>query len=92
MLCCSNEEFVKAIEAQERDDLQTLEQKLRHPVSSDQQRRIGMSKLKAFLESLLLEKYIERLPKMMTVIQQQANEVVRSALDCSGSMLLGKIS
>lgn len=85
IFCCSNEEFVQAVASQESDDEKTLEEKVGRSISADEQRRIGMSKLKEFLETLLLEKYISRLPQMMTTIQQQAQKVVGA-----GNMLMGE--
>lgn len=75
---CSNEDFVLALDRQEHEDLRTLEAKLRKPLSEEQKRRIGVSKLKNFLEDLLLQMYMKRLPATTVALKQQAEEVVRT--------------
>lgn len=66
-----------AIKAQEQEDIKKLALKMRQPVSIEEQRRIGVSQLKNFLEDTLLQEYIKRLPVIMTTIQKQTEDVVR---------------
>lgn len=72
-----NQDFNSAIADSEQRDLAELTQKLRQPLSEDEEKRVGVSNLKNFLEQVLLREYMKHLPAIMKALKTQARDKVR---------------
>ncbi|XP_068647457.1 dynamin-like protein ARC5 [Aristolochia californica] len=73
----SNDEFKQAISLREVEDITYLEEKLGRSLSEDERSRIGVSKLRSFLEKLLLKRYMENVPLVVPLLEQEHRGTTR---------------
>ncbi|KAM7252078.1 hypothetical protein ACFE04_023961 [Oxalis oulophora] len=73
----SNDEFKQAIAYRELEDISALEEKLGRSLTKQERNRIGVSKLKSFLEELLQRRYMDSVPLIVPLLEQQFNSSTR---------------
>ncbi|KAK2665327.1 hypothetical protein Ddye_003901 [Dipteronia dyeriana] len=67
----SNEEFKQAVSLREIEDIVSLEEKLGRPLSKQERSRIGVSKLRFFLEELLQRRYMDSVPLIIPLLEKE---------------------
>ncbi|KAH9686240.1 Dynamin-like protein ARC5 [Citrus sinensis] len=67
----SNEEFKQAIFIREMEDITSLEEKLGRSLSKQERSRIGVSKLRSFLEELLQKRYMDSVPMIIPLLEKE---------------------
>ncbi|GKV11115.1 hypothetical protein SLEP1_g22396 [Rubroshorea leprosula] len=67
----SNEEFKQAITSREMEDVASLEEKLGRKLSNQERNRIGVSKLRLFLEELLQKRYMDSVPLIIPLLEKE---------------------
>ncbi|KAJ4716930.1 Dynamin-like protein [Melia azedarach] len=67
----SNEEFKQAISIREMEDISLLEEKLGRSLSKKERSRIGVSKLRSFLEELLQKRYMDSVPTIIPLLEKE---------------------
>ncbi|XP_030459244.1 dynamin-like protein ARC5 [Syzygium oleosum] len=67
----SNDEFKKAVSSRESEDVVSLEEKLGRSLSKQEQSRIGVSKLRLFLEELLQKRYMDNVPMIIPLLEKE---------------------
>ncbi|XP_078157052.1 P-loop containing nucleoside triphosphate hydrolases superfamily protein [Carex rostrata] len=77
----SNEEFKKAVSLREIEDVALLEDKLGRSLSKEERSRIGVSRLRLFLEELLQKRYIESVPLIVPLLDKEHRSVIRKLRD-----------
>ncbi|CAL0324530.1 unnamed protein product [Lupinus luteus] len=77
----SNDEFKQAVCFREIDDVAALEEKLGRPLSKQERSRIGVSKLRFFLEELLQKRYIRSVPLIIPLLEKQYRGATRKLSD-----------
>ncbi|KAF2319755.1 hypothetical protein GH714_018553 [Hevea brasiliensis] len=95
----SNDEFKQAISLREMEDVAALEEKLGRPLSKKERSRIGVSKLRSFLEELLLKRYMDSVPLIIPLLEKESriaarklNEIIKELSEwilyvCAGETL-----
>lgn len=73
----SNDAFKQAISSREMEDVAILEEKLGRLLSKQERSRIGVSKLRLFLEELLLERYMESVPLIIPLLEKEYRSASR---------------
>ncbi|KAL4362798.1 hypothetical protein GQ457_04G004090 [Hibiscus cannabinus] len=73
----SNEEFKQAIISREVQDIASLEEKLGRQLSKQERSRIGVSKLRVFLEELLQKRYMDSVPLIIPLLEKQYHSTTR---------------
>lgn len=66
----SNDEFKQAISFREMEDVRSLEEKLGRSLSKHERSRIGVSRLRIFLEELLHKRYIDSVPLVIPLLEK----------------------
>ncbi|KAE9610704.1 putative dynamin GTPase [Lupinus albus] len=77
----SNDEFKQAVCFREIEDVASLEEKLGRPLSKQERSRIGVSKLRFFLEELLQKRYIRSVPLIIPLLEKQYRSATRKLSD-----------
>ncbi|KAL5568723.1 hypothetical protein UlMin_025298 [Ulmus minor] len=67
----SNDEFKQAISLREMEDVTLLEEKLGRSLSKKERSRIGVSKLRLFLEELLQKRYMDSVPLIIPLLEKE---------------------
>ncbi|KAF3435179.1 hypothetical protein FNV43_RR22266 [Rhamnella rubrinervis] len=67
----SNDEFKKAISLREMEDITALEEKLGRSLSKQETSRIGVGKLRLFLEELLQKRYMDNVPLIIPLLEKE---------------------
>ncbi|XP_038708035.1 dynamin-like protein ARC5 isoform X2 [Tripterygium wilfordii] len=67
----SNEEFKQAVYLREVEDVASLETKLGRSLTMQERSRIGVSKLRFFLEKLLQKRYMESVPLIIPLLEKE---------------------
>uniref|UniRef100_A0A803NVB2 Dynamin-type G domain-containing protein n=1 Tax=Cannabis sativa TaxID=3483 RepID=A0A803NVB2_CANSA len=73
----SNDEFKQAISLREMEDVASLENKLGRSLSEKERSRIGVSKLRAFLEELLQKRYMDSVPLIIPLLEKEYRSTTR---------------
>ncbi|XP_020887588.1 dynamin-like protein ARC5 isoform X2 [Arabidopsis lyrata subsp. lyrata] len=73
----SNDEFKKAVSLREVEDIASLEKKLGRFLTKQEKSRIGISKLRLFLEELLWKRYKESVPLIIPLLGKEYRSTVR---------------
>ncbi|KAI5356126.1 hypothetical protein L3X38_009021 [Prunus dulcis] len=73
----SNDEFKKAISLREMEDVASLEEKLGRSLSIQERSRIGVSKLRCFLEELLQKRYMDNVPLIIPLLEKEYRSAAR---------------
>ncbi|XWS39690.1 hypothetical protein CRYUN_Cryun18bG0076500 [Craigia yunnanensis] len=73
----SNDEFKKAIVSREMEDVASLEEKLGRQLSKQERSRIGVSKLRLFLEELLQKRYMDSVPLIIPLLKKEYRSTTR---------------
>ncbi|OMO99099.1 hypothetical protein CCACVL1_03930 [Corchorus capsularis] len=73
----SNEEFKQAIISREIEDIASLEEKLGRQLSKQERSRIGVSKLRQFLEELLQKRYMDSVPLIIPLLEKEYRSTTR---------------
>lgn len=73
----TNDEFKQAISLREVDDVASLEEKLGRSLSKQERSRIGVSKLRLFLEELLQKRYMESIPSIIPLLEKEYRSTTR---------------
>ncbi|CAM8971685.1 hypothetical protein QQ045_029604 [Rhodiola kirilowii] len=73
----SNDEFKEAIIMREKDDIASLEDKLCRSLSEKEKSRIGVSKLRLFLEELLQKRYMDSVPLIIPLLEKEYRSATR---------------
>ncbi|KAJ0088427.1 hypothetical protein Patl1_33022 [Pistacia atlantica] len=60
-----------AISLREMEDIASLEEKLGRPLSKQERSRIGVSKLRLFLEELLQRRYMDSVPSIIPLLEKE---------------------
>ncbi|KAJ1402278.1 P-loop containing nucleoside triphosphate hydrolase [Sesbania bispinosa] len=77
----SNDEFKQAVCFREIEDVASLEEKLGRPLSKQERSRIGVSKLRLFLEEMLQKRYINNVPLIIPLLEKEYRSVTRKLND-----------
>ncbi|XP_014516642.1 dynamin-like protein ARC5 [Vigna radiata var. radiata] len=80
-LYSSNDEFKQAVCFREIEDVASLEEKLGRALSKQERSRIGVSKLRLFLEELLQKRYINNVPLIIPLLEKEYRSVTRKLSD-----------
>ncbi|KAK7319390.1 hypothetical protein RJT34_04111 [Clitoria ternatea] len=80
-LYSSNDEFKQAVCFREIEDVASLEEKLGRPLSKQERSRIGVSKLRLFLEEMLQKRYISNVPLIIPLLEKEYRSVTRKLND-----------
>ncbi|GMN59226.1 hypothetical protein TIFTF001_028320 [Ficus carica] len=73
----SNDEFKQAISLREMEDVASLEEKLGRSLSEQERSRIGVSKLRLFLEDLLQKRYMDSVPLIIPLLEKEYRSTTR---------------
>lgn len=73
----SNDEFKQAIISREVQDIASLEEKLGRQLSKQERSRIGVSKLRHFLEELLQKRYMDSVPSIIPLLEKEYHSTTR---------------
>ncbi|KAM3694451.1 hypothetical protein ACB098_07G057500 [Castanea mollissima] len=73
----TNDEFKQAISLREAEDVASLEEKLGRTLSKAEISRIGVSKLRLFLEELLWKRYMDSVPLIIPLLEKEYNSTTR---------------
>ncbi|PKI37811.1 hypothetical protein CRG98_041761 [Punica granatum] len=73
----SNDEFKKAISLREMEDIASLEEKLGRKLTKQERSRIGVSKLRLFLEELLQKRYMDNVPLIIPLLEKEHRSATR---------------
>ncbi|KAB5553345.1 hypothetical protein DKX38_010656 [Salix brachista] len=73
----SNDDFKQAISFREVEDISSLEEKLGRPLSMKERNRIGVSKLRSFLEELLQKRYMDSVPLIIPLLEKEYRNATR---------------
>ncbi|XP_015893645.3 dynamin-like protein ARC5, partial [Ziziphus jujuba] len=73
----SNDEFKQAISLREMEDITLLEEKLGRSLSKQEKSRIGVSKLRLFLEELLQKRYMDSVPLIIPLLEKEYRSTTR---------------
>ncbi|MCH82708.1 dynamin-like protein ARC5-like, partial [Trifolium medium] len=80
-LYSSNDDFKQAVSFREIEDVASLEEKLGRPLSKQERSRIGVSKLRLFLEEILQKRYISNVPLIIPLLEKEYRSVTRKLSD-----------
>jgi hypothetical protein len=75
---CSNEQFQEAVATREQEDIQKVEAKLKRALEDPERQHCGVSQLREFLEGLLQRRYLESVPLIVPLLEQEFRNVVRA--------------
>ncbi|KAK9989160.1 hypothetical protein SO802_029399 [Lithocarpus litseifolius] len=73
----TNDEFKQAISLREVEDVASLQEKLGRTLSKAEISRIGVSKLRLFLEELLWKRYMDSVPLIIPLLEKEYNNTTR---------------
>lgn len=73
----SNDQFKEAVALREAQDVAALEEKLGRPLLKGECARIGISKLKCFLEELLQRRYMDNVPLIIPLLDKESRNIKR---------------
>nr|XP_023879939.1 dynamin-like protein ARC5 [Quercus suber] len=73
----TNDEFKQAISLREVEDVASLREKLGRTLSKAEISRIGVSKLRLFLEELLWKRYMDSVPLIIPLLEKEYNNTTR---------------
>ncbi|XP_052194148.1 dynamin-like protein ARC5 [Diospyros lotus] len=73
----SNDEFKQAISMREMEDVVSLEEKLGRQLSKQERSRIGVSRLRIFLEELLKKRYMDSVPLIIPLLEKEHRSTTR---------------
>lgn len=73
----TNDEFKQAISLREVEDVKSLEEKLGRTLSKREMSRIGVSKLRSFLEELLWKRYMDNVPMIIPLLEKEYHSTTR---------------
>ncbi|KAH7431119.1 hypothetical protein KP509_08G030700 [Ceratopteris richardii] len=76
----SNEQFREAVALREAQDLAALEEKMDRHLLPDERARVGVSKLRWFLEQLLQQRYMESVPLIVPLLDREHRNASRRLL------------
>ncbi|XP_021280384.1 dynamin-like protein ARC5 [Herrania umbratica] len=77
----SNDEFKQAIASREMEDIASLEEKLGRKLSKQERSRIGVSKLRLFLEELLQKRYMDSVPLIIPLLEKEYRSTARKLIE-----------
>ncbi|KAL1328166.1 hypothetical protein AAHE18_13G354700 [Arachis hypogaea] len=77
----SNDEFKQAVCFREIEDVSSLEEKLGRSLSKQERNRIGVSKLRLFLEEMLKQRYINNVPMIIPLLEKEYRSATRKLSD-----------
>ncbi|XP_018851017.2 dynamin-like protein ARC5 isoform X1 [Juglans regia] len=73
----TNDEFKQAISLREEEDVKSLEERLGRSLSKQERSRIGVSKLRFFLEELLQKRYMDSVPLIIPLLEKEYRSTTR---------------
>lgn len=73
----SNDQFREAVALREAQDVTYLEEKLSRHLSLDERARVGVSRLRWFLEQLLQHRYMESVPLIVPLLDREYRNATR---------------
>lgn len=73
----TNDEFKQSISLREVEDVKSLEEKLGRTLSKREMSRIGVSKLRSFLEELLWKRYMDSVPMIIPLLEKEYHSTTR---------------
>ncbi|XP_010507946.1 PREDICTED: dynamin-like protein ARC5 isoform X2 [Camelina sativa] len=73
----SNDEFKQSVSLREMEDISSLEKKLGRLLTKQEKNRIGISKMRLFLEELLWKRYKESVPLIIPLLGKEYRSTVR---------------
>ncbi|XP_031260484.1 LOW QUALITY PROTEIN: dynamin-like protein ARC5, partial [Pistacia vera] len=73
----------QAISLREMEDIASLEEKLGRPLSKQERSRIGVSKLRLFLEELLQRRYMDSVPSIIPLLEKEYCSTTRKLSEMS---------
>lgn len=71
----SNTHFQEAVAAREAQDVVLLEEKLNGPLSREECSRVGISRLRWFLEELLQRRYLDSVPNIIPTLNKELRTI-----------------
>ncbi|KAI4296319.1 hypothetical protein L6164_036287 [Bauhinia variegata] len=77
----SNDEFKQAVSLREMEDVASLEAKLGRSLSKLERSRIGVSKLRSFLEEMLQKRYMDSVPLIIPLLEKEYRSTTRKLHD-----------
>ncbi|KAL3515566.1 hypothetical protein ACH5RR_022468 [Cinchona calisaya] len=77
----SNDEFKQAISLREMEDIAALEEKLGRSLTKQERSRIGISRLRLFLEELLQKRYMDSVPLIIPLLEKEYRSSTRKLTD-----------
>ncbi|KAJ7946684.1 Dynamin-like protein [Quillaja saponaria] len=79
----SNDEFKQAVSLREMEDVTSVEDKLTRSLSKQERSRIGVSKLKLFLEEMLQKRYMDSVPLIIPLLEKEYRSTTRKLNEIS---------
>jgi hypothetical protein len=80
---CSNDGFRNAVAHREQEDARLLQDKMKRPLEEAELSHCGVSQLRRFLEQLLQQRYLESVPAIVPLLEQEFRNTVRVGILCS---------
>lgn len=74
----SNDNFREAVAQRESEDAQQLQAKLKRALSDAERGALGVSQLRGYLERLLQRRYLESVPLIVPLLEQEFRTAVRA--------------
>ncbi|CAI7830157.1 unnamed protein product, partial [Closterium sp. NIES-54] len=71
----TDDDFRDAVARREMSDLAALEDKMGRPLSDDERARVGVSRLRLFLEQMLQQRYLESVPYIVPLLDKEYKSV-----------------
>eukprot|EP01018_Ginkgo_biloba_P019163 Gb_04150 [translate_table: standard] len=72
-----NDQFKEAVALREAQDVATLEEKLGRPLLKEERARVGVSRLRSFLEELLQRRYMDNVPLIVPLLDKEYRNITR---------------
>ena len=80
---CSNGAFREAVAAREARDAQLLADKLKRPLDAAEASHCGVSQLRGYLEHVLQQRYLESVPSILPLLEQEFRTTVCAPSACN---------
>ncbi|GJP38894.1 hypothetical protein CLOM_g7027 [Closterium sp. NIES-68] len=71
----TDDDFRDAVARREMSDIAALEDKMGRPLSDDERARVGVSRLRLFLEQMLQQRYLESVPYIVPLLDKEYKSV-----------------
>ncbi|GAV89980.1 Dynamin_N domain-containing protein [Cephalotus follicularis] len=79
----SDDEFKQAVSLREMEDVAALEEKLGRSLTKQERSRIGVSKLRLFLEGLLQKRYMDSVPLIIPLLEKEYRSTTKKLNEIS---------